>query len=141
MDLEQAIEQSYQAWVPFTNGDPQPIMLLFSHADDVTLANPFGPAVRGWEQVSETLTYASSRLRSGESKRFERLATYSSPTLATILDIEHWEAKVGDQERSPFELRVTSTFRLEDGAWKIVSRHADPIMTFDPEGPVRRSVR
>lgn len=26
-------------------------------------------------------------------------------------------------------LRVTSTFRLEDGTWKLVHRHADPITT------------
>jgi hypothetical protein len=35
---------------------------------------------------------------------------------------------------------VTSTLRREDGAWKLVHRHADPITTADPKGPVRGSV-
>jgi hypothetical protein len=31
----------------------------------------------------------------------------------------------------PFDLRVTTTFRRENGEWKIVDRHADPISTDD----------
>jgi ketosteroid isomerase-like protein len=45
---------------------------------------------------------------------------------------------VGDaDEVAPFELRVTTTFRLEDGEWLIVHRHADPITTPDERGPLR----
>lgn len=106
----------------------------------MTLANPFGPAVRGWKQVSEALEYASSRMRDGEVTGFESVAKYVTTDLATILEVERWNAKVGNREDvTPFGLRVTSTFRREDDTWKLVHRHADPITTPHPDGPLRGS--
>jgi ketosteroid isomerase-like protein len=58
--------------------------------------------------------------------------------LASTMEVERWEAKVGERDEvTPFVLRVTSTFRREDESWKLVHRHADPISTADPEGPLR----
>jgi hypothetical protein len=55
-----------------------------------------------------------------------------------IHETEHWQAKIaGREELSDFDLRVTTTFRVEDGAWTIVHRHADPIATFSADGPLR----
>jgi ketosteroid isomerase-like protein len=121
----------------FSRGHPKPVKALFSQRDDVTLANPFGPAVRGLEQVSRALDYASSRFRDGKVS-FERIAIYASPDLATILELERWNTKVGGSEDlAPFDLRVTSTFRREHDVRKPVHRHADPITTHDPRGPLR----
>jgi hypothetical protein len=104
----------------------------------VTLANPFGPAVRGWKRVSDALDFASARFRDGDVTGFEALAEYSTPDLTTILEIERWRAKVGGREDvSTFVLRVTSTFRREGGNWRLVHRHADPIATAHPDGPLR----
>jgi len=104
----------------------------------VTLANPFGPAVCGWKHVSEALNFASSRFRDGEVTSSETGAEYVTSDLATILEIDRWKAKVGEREDvASFDLRVTSTFRCEDGTWKLVHRHADPITTPHPDGPLR----
>jgi len=138
-DLAGIIDVYHVAADEFSRGDPKPVKALFSQGEDVTLANPFGPAVRGSKEVSRALDYASSRFRDGKVT-FERIAIYASPDLATILEVERWSAKVGDSEDlAPFDLRVTSTFRREDGAWKLVHRHADPIATRDPRGPLRGS--
>ncbi len=124
----------------FSRGNPDPVKMVFSHRDDVTLANPFGPAVRGWKQVAEALDYASSRFRDGEVSRFESLAEHEASDLASILEIERWKAKVGGREdMAPLDLWVTSIFRREDDTWKLVHRHADPITTFDFAGPLRGS--
>jgi len=40
---------------------------------------------------------------------------------------EHSRASVGGDAPAPIELRVTLIFRREDGEWKEVHRHADPI--------------
>ena len=138
MDLEQVIEQYNEAVDEFARGNPDPVKELFSRGDDATLANPFGPPVRGWEQVSDALDYASSRFREGEVASFESIARYVASDLASILEVEQWEAKVGGRDEvAPFVLRVTTTFRREDDVWKLVHRHADPISTADPEGPLR----
>jgi ketosteroid isomerase-like protein len=139
-DLDGVIEQYHQAADEFSRGDSEPIKALYSHRDDVTLANPFGPAVRGWTQVSERLDFASSRFRDGEVASFESIAAYVSPGLACLLELERWQAKVGGRDDvAPFDLRVTSTFRREDDTWKLVHRHADPIATSNPDGPLRGS--
>ena len=47
--------------------------------------------------------------------------------------IERVKAKMGGSgDVTPFALRVTMIFRPEDGEWKIVHRHADPITTPQP---------
>jgi ketosteroid isomerase-like protein len=138
MDFGQVVEQYHAAADEFSRGDPQPVKMIFSHRDDVTLANPFGPAVCGWKRVSEALDFASSRFRDGQVASFETLARYESSDLATILEIERWRAKVSERAGvDSFELRVTSTFRREEGTWKLVHRHADPIAQFHPDGPMR----
>ncbi len=140
MDFRQVVDQSHAALDPFARGDPLPFKMIVSHGDDVTLANPFGPIARGWKQVSEALDFASSRFRDGEVTGVETIAEYATPELATILEIERWKAKVsGREDVAPFDLRVTTTFRRENGEWKIVHRHADPLTTFDPNGPLRGS--
>ena len=65
MDLDEVIEQYHEALDEFSRGDPEPIKRLYSHRGDVMLANPFGPAVRGWDQASQALDYAASRFRGG----------------------------------------------------------------------------
>jgi hypothetical protein len=84
----------------------------------VTLANPFGPARRGRETVMGALDYASSRMSDGQVVGFDELARYASPELATILEVEHWRARIGDRDSvEQFDLRVTTTFRQENGEW------------------------
>jgi ketosteroid isomerase-like protein len=140
LNLEKLIDQYHQAVDEFSRSNPEPVKAMFSHRDDVTLANPFGPAVRGWKQASDALDFASSRFRDGEVSDFERIAEYESADLATILETERWRAKVGDREDiAPFDLRVTTTFRREDDTWKIVHRHADPVPIPHPDGPLRGS--
>jgi ketosteroid isomerase-like protein len=140
MGLDDLIERYHRALDEFSRGDPEPVKALYSEAEDVTLANPFGPARRGRRAVVDALDFASGRFSDGEVTGFDELARYVSDELATILEIERWRARVGERESvEPFELRVTTTFRYENGEWRIVHRHADPIATADESGPLRTS--
>ena len=104
--------------------------MMYSHQEEVTNANPFGPPVRGWEQVAQTVERAASNYRDGEIVGFENVAKHVTPELAYIVEVERFKAKVGGREDiTPFALRVTSIFRPEEGTWKCVHRHADPITT------------
>jgi ketosteroid isomerase-like protein len=141
MDLDDTIGEYHRALDEFSRGDPAPVKALYSHRDDGTLANPFvGPPALGWTKVAEALDYASSRFRDGEMSEYKTISRIDGADLAVLLEIEEWKARVGGRDEiSPFTLRVTTVFRSEDGAWKLVHRHADPISTPDPSGPLRTS--
>ncbi len=132
-DVDQLIEQFNLAQGEVVKGNPEPALRLFSHREDVTLANPFAPPVRGWERVAEVSERAASQLRDGEMVGFETIEKHVTPELAYIVRVERARAKVGGSEDiSPIALRVTMIFRPEDGKWKIVHRHADPITAARP---------
>jgi ketosteroid isomerase-like protein len=132
-DLDEVIEQSHLTLGEIVKGNPEPFKMVYSHREDVSLANPFGPPVRGWEQAAATIERAASNYKDGEIVGFENVARYVTPELAYIVEVERYKAKVGGgEELAPISLRITSIFRREDGVWKIVHRHADPITTAQP---------
>ena len=132
-DVDQLTEQYQLGLEEFMKGNPEPVKELFSHRDDVTLANPLGPPARGWDQVAATIERASSFMRDGEDLHCETVAKYVTPELAYTVWIERVKAKVGGREDiTQTALRVTMIFRPEEGAWKVVHRHADPITTAQP---------
>jgi ketosteroid isomerase-like protein len=109
------------------------VQSLASHREDATLANPYGPPVRGWERIAEAEEHAASLRRDGEAIGFEIIAKYVTPELAYVVQLERLQAKVGGREDiTPYSLRSTMIFRPEDGEWKVVHRHADPITTPQP---------
>jgi ketosteroid isomerase-like protein len=106
---------------------------MFTHRDDVSLANPFGPPARGWDEVARTMERAASNLREGGMIAFEEVAKYVTPELAYTVWLERQKAKLGGREDiTPFTLRVTMIYRPEGDTWKVVHRHADPISTARP---------
>jgi ketosteroid isomerase-like protein len=126
-DLGDFIDDYHRALDEFFRGDPEPAKRLYSHREDVSLANPFGPVAVGWQQVESTMERAAN-YRDGSPTGFETLATNVTPALAYLVEVERFEAKVGGQdEMAVGALRVTSVLRPEDGVWRIVHRHADPI--------------
>jgi ketosteroid isomerase-like protein len=137
--LEEAIAEYHAAAAEFVRGEPERYKAVYSHRDDVCNANPFRPVAHGWAEVEDTLDRATSLWRDGEVIGFERLATFATPELAYILEFERFRAKIGgSDEMSLVELRVTSVLRLEDGDWRVLHRHADPITTPQPPESVIR---
>jgi ketosteroid isomerase-like protein len=132
-DVDHLIEQYQLALGDFLKGNPEPVKKLFSHREDVSLANPLGPPARGWEQVAQTIERAASRFTDGEIVAFEYVANYVTPELAYAVWLERAMVKLGGMEDlAPSVLRVTMVFRPEEGMWKVVHRHADPITTPQP---------
>jgi ketosteroid isomerase-like protein len=131
--VDELIERYQLALDEFMKGNPKPVQELLSHRDDASLANPYGPPVRGWEGIAKTTEHAASLRRDGRAAGFEIVAKNVTPELAYVVQIEHMESKVGEGEDvTPYALRATMIFRPEDGTWKVVHRHADPITTPQP---------
>jgi ketosteroid isomerase-like protein len=132
-NVDDFIEQFTLAQGELLKGNPEPVKEWYSHRQDVTLGNPFGPFVRGWEQVGAVVDHAASQLRDGEMVDGETVTRYVTPELAYLVRVERSQAKVGGQDAvTPISLRATMIMAREDGVWKIVHRHADPITTARP---------
>jgi ketosteroid isomerase-like protein len=138
-EVEELLEKYKLATAEFVRGNPEPYKALFSHEEDVTLANPFFPVVLGWDEVSLALERTASRLRDGEFLNSEIVSKYVTDELAYVVQLAHERAKVGgSDEVTPIDLRNTMILRPEGGEWKIVHLHGDPTTTPRPAESVIR---
>jgi len=106
--VDRLIEQYQLALDEFMKGNPEPVQELFSHTEEASLANPYGPPVRGWDKVAKTTEHAASLRRDGRATSFEIVAKYVTSELAYVVQIEHLESEVGESEDiTPYALRAT----------------------------------
>jgi hypothetical protein len=132
-DFDHMIEANHRAVDAFVRGDPAPLKALWSPGDDVSVANPLFPAAHGWQDAAETMDRAAVAYRDGRALAFDLITRVETPALAFVVELEHYDARVGDRsDLTPIVLRVTSIFRREGSTWRIVHRHADPITTAQP---------
>jgi ketosteroid isomerase-like protein len=127
-DLAEVQRAYHDAVAAFIAGDAEPQKRLWSRADDVTLANPLGPAVRGWDAILRVLDVAVAAVHDGQIESVERVSSVVTADLAYTVENENATVILGDStERTGTSLRVTTVFRREADGWKVVHRHADPI--------------
>lgn len=129
VSLSGLIEQHQAATTAFLNRDLAPWKNVCSHRDDVTIVGGWGGYERGWcQQVEKRYEWAAARIKSGHVE-FENIALVATSEMAYRVDIERARiCLAGSKEEVPMALRVTTIYRLEDGAWKMVHRHADPLV-------------
>lgn len=135
---ETARESSFAAFVSqwegaqsrFINGDPTLWKQNASHAEDVTIFGAFGGSEKGWNAVGPRNDWASAQFKeSGATQKIEYLNTGVSGDLAFTVSIERQVARLEGQETPTTRaLRVTQVFRREGGVWKLLHRHADPLV-------------
>jgi ketosteroid isomerase-like protein len=132
-DFEEALTRYEAAQRAVVRGDAEPNLRLWSRREDVTLANPVSASVRGYADVAATAERAVSQLRDGEVGTFERISAYATEELGYLHGIERARARIGEgDEMRTIALRVTTIFRREDGEWRVIHRHADPITESRP---------
>jgi hypothetical protein len=105
-DLRAFIDRYHAALDEFFRGNAEPVKALYSHLDDASLGNPFGPFEIGWRQVEAIMERAASNYRDGRTTGFDTLGTCVTPELAYLVEVERFEAKVGAQEE---EVRAMPT--------------------------------
>ena len=127
-NFDLVLEQYHLAIGEFMKGNPEPAKEMFSHSDDVTLANPRGVVAHGWRQVAQAMERAASSRREGEIVGFEVVEKNVTSEIAYVVELERMRGKFGGREEiAPYDLRATMIFRPEGATWKVVHRHADQI--------------
>lgn len=131
--LAQMIPQQVEADTALHNGDAGPRMGIWSRKDPVTL---FGAAMSatGWRDVSRTFEWLTSVFSNCESFQLELVAAGASGDVAYTVAYEHTSATVRGVPQT-YTLRVTHTYRREDGRWRIAHRHADAVSDVDIPTP------
>ena len=136
--LIRADDSSFQAFLRrwedaqsrFLNGDPTLWKQNSSQGEDATIFGAFGGQEKGWKEVGPRYDWAASQYKqSGAKKQVEYLNIDVSDDLAFTVSIERDAVQIGNQTKPEARaLRVTQVFRRESGAWKLLHRHADPLM-------------
>ena len=131
--LDRTIDEYHVAVNELMKGSAGQLKKVYSQRDDASLANPFGPIARGWTEVTRAMDRAATYFHDGSAGGFERVAAFACSDLAYIVEAEELRARLGaDEKVVPFTLRVTTVLRREGEGWKVVHRHADPIMRERP---------
>ena len=128
-ELAALIRRTTEAAKAYIRGDMRTYFTLIRHGDDYTLMAPFGgEPTRGFEDPSpERLEALERYFRNGEAE-VEVVQTYASGDLAVLVVIERQHGEVGGLPDQDWSLRVTLVFRRDGSEWRLVHRHADPLV-------------
>ena len=126
------IDKLEAAELEFAQGRPAGLKALWSHRNDVSICGAFGGVVSGWKEVATRLDWASSQYSEGSRGR-EEITRSVGVDFAYVAQTEWIRSRVGrNAESSLQELRVTMVFRRQADGWRIIHRHADPLLRTQP---------
>ena len=121
-----AVELLEAAMNTLMSGDASAIKALYSHRDDVTAFFGWGGYEKGWADVSRRWDWAAQQFQGGGPVRYEHLTALTAPGLAVTTHVESTRVRLAGTSRpTEWSNRVTHVFRLEDGEWRLVHRHAN----------------
>ena len=101
-------------------------MTFWATQDPVTLFGALLSATSR-DEIASVFEGLARRFSNCESFEYEVVAADASGDLGYIVGVEHTTASVGGARPAPSSLRVTTVLRRDDGEWKVVHRHADPV--------------
>ena len=116
----------YDALRAIFEGDVAPMAAVWSHADDVTYLGANGSLCAGWPAVfAEWRAQAALKL-GGSVEPVDIHVTLGPDFAATASYVRGHNFDLGGQ-RHEVAIRDTNLFRREDGGWKMVGHHSDPL--------------
>lgn len=123
-----ALAAYHQALNKVFTGDAAPMKTLWSHADDVTYMGPAGGMLHGWPQIEQYWDRQAAKKLVGKVDP-EKVHVFAGQTLAVVCYHAHGE-HVFDGKPQPVSIRATTTFRKEDGQWKVIGHHTDTLAEY-----------
>jgi ketosteroid isomerase-like protein len=120
-----AVARLHAAMAKVANGDISGITALYTRADDASSFYGWGGYEKGWDAVSKRWDWAGQQFKGG-TVTYRNVTTIVTAELAYTTDIETFKVRVDRMDHpTQWSNRVTHIFRLEDGEWRLVHRHAN----------------
>jgi ketosteroid isomerase-like protein len=125
-DFAQFLKAREQASAAYIEGDTAPLAAIITHHDPASFMPPSGAVLTGAEAVRKAHADGAKPFRKGSRGRFEVVQSGSAGDLGYWTALHRAEMAIAGKDRPvPMVLRTTEIFRCENGAWKLVHRHAD----------------
>ncbi|WP_158008229.1 YybH family protein [Methyloceanibacter methanicus] len=125
---EVAVRAAVDRWVvvlnAMLNGDPKPLEDLYSHADDVTYMGAEGTFQIGWDATCADWK-AQAENSTGGQVEAAGVHVVVSGNLAAAQHYTRGQVRQPDGRINETNVRESSVFRKENGAWKMIAHHAD----------------
>jgi ketosteroid isomerase-like protein len=126
-DVTELVQRTAEAAAAYIRGDIRHYLSLIKHGDDYSLMPPYGGEPKRGFDVEAAMDATPKMFQGGEAE-LEVVQTLASGDLAVIVAIERQRGKVGGLPEQDWSLRVTLVFRREGPEWRLVHRHADPLV-------------
>jgi NAD(P)H-dependent FMN reductase/ketosteroid isomerase-like protein len=112
----------------YVNGDARPLDQIVATSGQATFFPPSGGSEHGAEAVKQRYDRDVAVFHSGGETQLDVLHSAASDDVAYWTGFQIAEVRMdGSGEPQSMKLRVTELFRLVDGEWKMIHRHADPM--------------
>ena len=127
-DLDELVQRAEGAARAILTGDMHRYASLFPHDGDYTLFAPFGGEARhGFDDSDEALAASAGFFQGGEAT-LDVVQAHVAGDLAVLVVVERQHGRVGGLPDQDLSLRVTMVFRRDGDVWRLLHRHADPLV-------------
>ena len=126
-ELTELVRRTEEATAAWMRGDMERYLALTPHARGFTLMNPFGGAPARYDDRADGIMAAASYFAGGEAE-LELVETHAWGDTVVLVMIERQHGQVGGLPDQDWSLRVTQVYRRAGAEWRVVHRHADPLV-------------
>lgn len=125
----QFLKQREVASRAYTQGQAAPLGKIVSRRGAATFFGPGGGTVRGAGKVWSRYKRDSGNFEPDGTSTLKPLQQDAGGEFGYWVGIQNAVAHLrGKKARVPMKLRVTEIFRRENRQWKLIHRHADPLV-------------
>jgi ketosteroid isomerase-like protein len=108
-------------------GDIERYRALLEFSDDFTLMSPFGGRPSHGGLTEERFASLGKFFKNGSFQQ-DLVQAYETEDMVVLALIERTNAEVGGLPAQDWALRVTLVYRRDGESWRLVHRHADPLV-------------